>query len=387
MRRHQLPCCANINRSRGFTLVELSVVLVIVALLASGVFGVATLLMKRAEIKDTEDKVKLLKDQIVGYALSNQRLPEYASGAGTDEISTLGISNRDLLGQKLTYIYDPQLVRSDLSSVICAKKTTNIQIRQCYDAACTTPPPTVLNNIAFIVFSRGHNLINQTGSATAPHTESAPDPSYSGPDGTSATPKIISTFPPGLLVGPYTTPTSNKTSYDDITAIVTLEELRQKLSCQGTPLRIVNTDLPMGAQNTSYSATVFVEGGVPIQPPTNGKYRWCAESSVASATFTAIALPKTVVGATETTIPLGALGSCAVALENSASWVQGDDFRLRGAGPPVNFLPLATGAGTYDITVYVRDNQSNDGTATPLATTDLGDNIVSKRFVLAISGS
>lgn len=373
------------TRSRGFTLVELSMVLVIIGLTMAGLLEIGLSMMKRAEIKETTSKVALIKDRIVGYALSNQRLPEYASGAGTDQITSLEPNNRDFWGKKLNYIYDPQLVRADLSSVVCAKKTTNLQVRQCTDIACTTP--TTQTNVAFVLFSSGRNMINQTGSATIPHTETLPDLSYSGPDGSTAAPKIITIYP-NIQVGFWETPSTNPTPNDDIVSIVTIEDLRQRLGCQGTPLRIVNTDLPMGAKNASYSASIYVEGGVPITPATLGKYRWCAESTVTpTSTFTStgIAVPEAIVGAAATVIPIGAAGSCAAAAENASAWVQGDDFRLRGVGTvPPNSL-VSTGAGTYDLTVYVRDDQSVNTVLQ--SNPDTADNIVSRRFVLAISGS
>ena len=114
-----------------------------------------------------------------------------------------------------------------------------------------------------------------------------------------------------------------------------------------------------------------------------GKYRWCAESG-ASAALSAIASGETVVTSTSVTaaVTVATSGGCAAAFENSASWVQGDNIRLKGA---LSGALNTTNAGTYDITVYVRDNQNN--TATALSTTDPLDNIVSRAFVLAIHGS
>lgn len=373
------------KRHSGFTLIELSVVLVIISLALSSLFGIANVMVERAQIRDSTDKVHLLRDRIIGYALSapNQRLPIYATGGGTDELSALGFSTPDYWGEKLTYIYDPELVRTDIESSICSKTNTNILVRECADIACTAP--TTLLNVAFVVFSRGRNGINQTGASAAPHTESAPTPSFSGPDGSATSPKTLTVFSAGLHVGMYSTPTIDIVENDDIVVVVTLEELRQRLSCQGAPLKIINTELPTGSQNAAYSSSVYASGGVPISPSTNGKYRWCAESTIPATTFDDYAIIEAVVTSTSAavTIPLGASGSCSAAFENSASWVQGDYFRLRGTGAS-NELQSST-AGTSDITVFVRDDQN--ATASLLGTTDPRDNIISKRFVLAIHGT
>jgi prepilin-type N-terminal cleavage/methylation domain-containing protein len=366
----------------GFTLIEMAMVLFIISLVLGGVFEMATLMMKRAETRDTEDKVALMKERILGYVLTNQRLPEYGSGTGVDQITALGFANRDRYGQKLNYLYDPQLVRTDLDSVVCSKKSTNLSVRYCTDSTCTTP--VITNNMAFVVFSKGPNAANQTGAATTPHTEVSPDLSYSGPDGSAATPKQITVYGPGVKVGIYSDPTNNVSDYDDVVSLVTLDEMRQRQACQGVPLRIANSELPMGAQNTTYAATIYADGGVPISPATNGRFRWCAESTVAASVGT-IAVLETLTGAVTAPVTVLAAGSCIVATENSVNWVQGDSLRVRGQGAsPVNSLTTTT-AGTFDIKVFARDDQNV--TAALLTTTDPADNIVAKQFVLAISGS
>jgi len=360
-------------------------VLLIIGLTVSGLLGMAMSMMKSAEVRESTDKVSLLKDRIVGFALTNQRILQYVSGVTGDESTFLYTNNRDFWGQKLNYIYDSQLVQP----VICGSKATKITIRNCTDIACNAGASNPeQSNIAFIVFSRGRNLVNQTGVAGVPYPETAPDPSISGSvSGSIATPTIIKIYPRGMLVGAYNAPSVDMVENDDIVSIVTLDELRQKLACQGTPLRIMNTDLPMGSQGAVYNSTIYADGGVPLSPSTSGKYRWCAESSIASATITAIAIPEAVTGGTGPAITIGAPGTCVTEPENSTTrWVQGDDFRLRGAGAtPANSLPMTATAGTYDITVYVRDDQSAN--ASPLAVPDPADNVISRRFILAISGS
>ena len=373
-----------INTHRGFTLIEMSMVLFIIGLTVAGLLEISVSMMKRAEVKESQSMVNVLKERIIGYALSNQKIPKYESGAGIDQLTDLGFKNRDFWGNKLNYIYDPQLVRVDLAS-ICGKSTTNIDLRQCSgsDLSCTTY--TTQKNVAFIVFSRGANTVNQTGASTNPHQETSPDSPYSGPaySGTAVS-AVISTYPLGMQVGRYDSTSTNLVDNDDITSIVTLDELRQKLACQGTPLHIINPDLPMGSSNTTYVASIYADGGVPISPSTSGKYRWCAESSTVASFNSSPALAQTAASGVYVAVTVGSIGSCSTALENSTSWVQGDNFRIKGAGgTPANSLNTTT-AGTHDITVFVRDDQNSNSPL--LATPDPADNIVFRRFVLAISG-
>jgi prepilin-type N-terminal cleavage/methylation domain-containing protein len=365
---------------RGFSLVEMAIVLVIIGLVMGATIGAATTLMRMSESRNTQEKVTSMKEQILGFTLSNQRLPAYDSGAGTDELSPIAPANRDPFGRKLVYIYDPQSARSDVPSVVCAKKTTSLSAKYCDNAVCATS--TTQPNVAFVVFSTGRNLVNQTGAATTPHTESGTDPSYGGPDGAAGSTKTITLFAPGTPVGIYSATATNPVENDDVVAVVTLDDLRSKVGCQGAPLRIVNTDLPMGAASTAYSATIYAQGGVPVASAL-GTFRWCVETSVTPATTltTIAALEVVKADATATAYAPGASGACAAAAQNT--WSIGNSFRVRGTGGS-NALNTTT-AGTYDLTIYVRDDQNADPAT--LGTTDTADNIVFRNFVLGIHGS
>jgi hypothetical protein len=137
----------------------------------------------------------------------------------------------------------------------------------------------------------------------------------------------------------------------------------------------------MGARSTPYLATVYAQGGVPVIGA--GKYRWCVETSVSPVgTLTAIAALEVVkTDLSVTAYTPGAPGACATAIESS--WAVGDSFRVRGQGA-LNALNT-TNAGTYDLTLYVRDDQNADASITN--TTDTADNIVFRKFVLGIHGS
>lgn len=60
---------------RGFSLIELSIVLVIVGVLIGGIItGVATF-RRNMEIQEVRDKLVLIHDALLGYAVANGRLP------------------------------------------------------------------------------------------------------------------------------------------------------------------------------------------------------------------------------------------------------------------------------------------------------------------------
>lgn len=368
------------NREGGFTLVELAMVLFIISLTIVGIFGTASSLIQQAEDRDTLDKVSQAKERINGFAMSNQRLPLYASNSGTDEITALVSSFRDFWGRKLVYIYDPAIATSinGLASTICAKKTTALEVKHCTNSDCSTY--STQTNVAYLIFSTGRNLLNQTGSATTPHTESIGDLSYSGPDGAAGAVKTVSVNPTGNSVGLYSSPTTNPQTYDDVVSVVTLDELRSKVGCQGPQLRIVNSDLPMGSQSTAYNVSIYADGGIPVSGST-GSYRWCAETSLSPVSVSSIVTLEAL-GTGTSTVTLASSGGCSTAIEST--WIVGDTLRVRGAGAAPSYPLVTTAAGTYDITVYVRDDQNPDAAAA--STTDTADNIVFRKFVLGISG-
>jgi len=367
--------------NRGFTLVELAIGMVIISLVLASVMGLVLNFVQSKEINESTGRLTLMRDRIIGYALVNSRLPSYHTGAGTDELTALAPQARDIWGKKYLYIYDSQMVRTDSNSLICAKKTTNLLLRYCDDALCLTPR--TQTNVAFVVFSTGKNLVNQTGASASPHTESvSSDPSESGPDGTPASPRTITIYGPGTPIGSYATPTTSAIENDDILYAVTLEDLRTKLNCVGNPLRIVNNDLPTGAASTAYSSTIYPEGGVPILGIAAGTYRWCVESATA-ATLSGIVITEVVTTSGSTLLTLSAPGDCSGAAESS--WVVGNSFRVKGASGGASNTLNTTTAGTYDMTVYVRDDQNPN--ATVAGTPDLNDNIVSRKYVLGINGT
>lgn len=362
-------------RNSGFTLTELAIALVIIALLVGSTFSIFQALTSQIERRETSDKLAQLRESISGFAMTTGRIPSYAP-AGVDELSALLPNATDFWGRKLVYIYDPELARKDVDRVICAKKTSNIVAMRCEDAACSAP--IVQKNVAFLVFSIGKNGRNQTDASATPRIEAAPFLSLSGPVGGfgSSNLKTSILFRQGIQIGDYGSPAVNPAENDDMVAVVTLEELRQKLQCQGLPLKIVNSDLPVGANLAPYNASIVADGGVPVAVV--GKYRWCAESTNTVTMGTTFDLA--VTNNASPTVIAKAANTCLTTAESG--WVQGDSLGVKGKG--VGGI-VTSAAQTYDLTVFVRDNQNAD--AAPPVATDPDDNIVSRRFVIGINGA
>ena len=81
------PMCAPV---RGFTLIEMAMVLLIVALLLGGGLAVLTAQIEQQRFKDTERILADAREALIGYAAANGRLPCSATAASNGVESPLG---------------------------------------------------------------------------------------------------------------------------------------------------------------------------------------------------------------------------------------------------------------------------------------------------------
>jgi len=155
---------------RGFTLVEVAVVLVIVGLLLGGFIGSLSSRIEVARYTETMDDLESIKQAIIGYAYKNGVLPcPDADADGISETScstgpagnvpwvTLGLGSGDAWNNRFEYWLD-----ADRFSVPFALSTNAI-------GAVNTRSPdgsTLLqyaNGVVVVVFSRGKNGFGAVG--------------------------------------------------------------------------------------------------------------------------------------------------------------------------------------------------------------------------------
>jgi prepilin-type N-terminal cleavage/methylation domain-containing protein len=74
---------------KGFTLVELSIALVIIGLLIGGSVQMMSMLSKRAKVTEAKQQLDTLKERIIGFAQTYSRLP-------TTNLEELGRSERSV---------------------------------------------------------------------------------------------------------------------------------------------------------------------------------------------------------------------------------------------------------------------------------------------------
>jgi prepilin-type N-terminal cleavage/methylation domain-containing protein len=197
---------------KGFTLIEIAFVLVLIGILAGFGAQMLPMLVKQNKLKDDRALVKEAKNAIIGYALATGRLP-YASIStnglptagrlnGYLPWSTLGISSKDAYQTTLFYAVDLHLT------------TAGSVTKAVLNPLIATPPPAGQNlytdfpapgaiRVAFVVISAGENR----------RVDSRNDKNGNG---------ILDTNDSNLFESPSTLITSN---YDDIVEAESLTSL------------------------------------------------------------------------------------------------------------------------------------------------------------------
>src|SRR5450756_1293281 len=119
-----------IIQQKGFTLVEMAMVLLIVALLLGGMLVPLSAQMEQRNVSETQKSLSEIKEAIIGYALANGQLPcpadpsiatgltnagivrptctTVANSSGVLPWATLGVSETDAWGNRYTYRVTPE---------------------------------------------------------------------------------------------------------------------------------------------------------------------------------------------------------------------------------------------------------------------------------------
>lgn len=348
----------NTAHDRGFTLVELAVVLVIMGMLLSVGMSMVGPLTKRAKVIESKEIVNAAAEGIIGFAASNNTLPTLLPAA-SPQVYTVMRTPNDAWGRQLQYIFSSNLETTPL----CGRRGTNLTVNQCTNAACTAF--TAIPNIAFILLSSGENYNIQTaGNARA------------------AVARTVNTYlvPPNTAVDNFATDMNRPEGYDDIVKWVTLDELKMKMGCNAS-LRIINSDIPAARQGAVYPATgsttrLTADSGVVFTTnPNQGRYSWCVEATTAPVAVPGLTINRIRTAATVALPPVLA-GTCLAAAENTNFWGRADELQLSGT---------PTTPGSFPFTVFVRDN--NDIRVNAPAGINNNDNVVQKSFSLTVNPS
>lgn len=151
----------------GFSLVELSIVLVVVGLLLGGIIGSTTALIQTAQYRETDEDLELIRESLLGFLVENGRLPcADSDGDGTENgpaacnnwgivpFAQLGVSRSDPWGGDYRYRVDTTFADNTFPTALSSftlADTGNIDVRD------TIGGNTVATGMAVIVVSEGPN--------------------------------------------------------------------------------------------------------------------------------------------------------------------------------------------------------------------------------------
>jgi prepilin-type N-terminal cleavage/methylation domain-containing protein len=204
---------------KGFTLIELSIVLVIIGLLIGGSIQATKSMRDRSKVIETQQQLEALKEAIYGFALNTNTLPATLADLNATALE------RDAWGNAILYRADTALI-ADPCSPVASISTTSGDFAQ--------------TDIAFVLVSRGkdYQLPLPTVNVDTPLFNQGDH------DTNPATPE-----------------------YDDRFLSITRAQLQSNINCQQNELQILNSRLPIATQGRSYSGTIASSGG-------NGAYTY-----------------------------------------------------------------------------------------------------------------
>lgn len=192
---------------QGFTLIELSIVLVILGLIVGTVAPLIISITKKNKLTGGRQVVETARDELKGDFVQNRVL------AGN--LNTIGHSI-DPWKNDLVYIPAPNLAGQDLCTWL-AGGTDQTGLAVCLNGDCTNEKK---ENVAFVIASIGHNFNRQMEAPV-------------NLDGTSAD-REVRLYGYGVEIDRFTTapdPNNSAQQFDDIVQYVTVDELAQLVSC------------------------------------------------------------------------------------------------------------------------------------------------------------
>ena len=171
------------KQTRGFTLIELAIVLVIVTILIGGLAMPLSAQIQARRIAETSRIMEEAREAIIGYAMTNPAVPVNSrhlpcpdiDGNGTEDragnacagvlgaIATgflpwvdLGVASQDAWGNRLRYAVVAGLAANNLGFSI-GNPLPAQPLVACSNNACAAAAPDVANNLAFVLVSHGPN--------------------------------------------------------------------------------------------------------------------------------------------------------------------------------------------------------------------------------------
>lgn len=138
---------------QGFTLIEMAIVLVVVGLLAGLTLPLVGDLIKREKRSATNSTLEKARNEIIGFAIKNRRLPSAIDGSDSD----FGSLGKDAYGDSLVYKVDSALSASG-NDLCDTDPADDLTLR-----VTDTSGDTDYGRLGFILLSKGRDMNQQYG--------------------------------------------------------------------------------------------------------------------------------------------------------------------------------------------------------------------------------
>lgn len=333
------------KNENGFTLIEMAIVLIVIGLLVGLGAQMLGTMTKRSLVTNTIQITKTTYESILGYAISNKKLPA--------NLNVLGVRTTDAYNRNIEYYVAPEFTTTSF----CTNNGTYLLLDDSSSGATISK-----TNIAFLIFSDGEDKTNSTGTA--------------------------STF----------TVKAQSNTYDDIAYYLDIQTLREK-ACNN--FLVVTDNLPTATVNVTYPSTTLAatdgttpytwsiaSGSIPAglslsaagvisgTPTTSGSYSFNLQVTDSDSpqrqtnkTFSITVQPNDPIITTQY-LYNGTNGVNYIATLSATnglspytwSLTSGPGSLAVSAGGVVTWNPAVT--GTYSVTVQVTDNNSRSASKT-----------------------
>ncbi|MBG0775657.1 MAG: type II secretion system protein [Desulfovibrionaceae bacterium] len=146
---------------RGFTLIEMAIVLVVMGVITAILVPTVVNVIRREKISQGKIGVASIRDQLIGYAIDEEKLPDDAGAAPYAGVADLG-NPVDVWGKSYAYRVNPELDKTTLeanSKTLCDMVSTNTAVQ---DGLQVTNSGGTVKAVAFVAVSGGPDGVIDT---------------------------------------------------------------------------------------------------------------------------------------------------------------------------------------------------------------------------------
>jgi len=258
------------SSNKGFSLVEMAIVLVIFGLVIASASSVLTLFANKGGVMKTRKMIEANKESLLSIAAQNGHFikSDMAGFANSDDIISKMNYPLDSYGRDFHLIIDDSVnyysgnpSKLDLDyNPICGTDSTSLELHLCNDMlnGCNSSSEyRVVDDIAVVIVSGAENKNVQTDVDNG----------------------VVKVWYQGTAsVDGYAGDVNRRESYDDIVDWVSLAQLRSEVGCPPLKLDIEDLALPPMKVGSDYSFDIYPKGGIPFRQSASNsdvaEYEW-----------------------------------------------------------------------------------------------------------------